>query len=90
MREPWGVSKIYAIDDPTSSPSFTNPVGAATMVVIVGTMSFVAAELFRTSHPGAVFYLVPFRMFELCAGAILAIGPRRQQRRRITDHGDVW
>ena len=49
------------------------------MVFIVGTASFVSAELFRTGYPSAVFYLVPFRMFELCIGAGLAFMPEERR-----------
>jgi len=49
-----------------------------TAVLVVGIASFASAELLRGAHPGAVFYLMPFRMFELCAGAILAFFPDRR------------
>ena len=35
---------------------------AAAMVIATGTISFVSAELLRSAHPGAVFYLAPFRL----------------------------
>jgi peptidoglycan/LPS O-acetylase OafA/YrhL len=54
------------------------------MVISIGTASFVSAELFRTAHPGAVFYLVPFRMFELCAGAVLAVIPRQRHSHQLS------
>ncbi|HXK09475.1 MAG TPA: acyltransferase family protein [Vicinamibacteria bacterium] len=42
------------------------------VVAAIGAASLVSAELLRPSDPGAVFYLMPFRMFELCAGGALA------------------
>ncbi|MDO8459338.1 MAG: acyltransferase family protein [Burkholderiaceae bacterium] len=51
--------------------------GVAAIVILIGGISFVSAELFRTDSSGAVFYLMPFRMFELCAGATLTFIPWR-------------
>ena len=52
--------------------------GVASVVAIVGICSFAGAEFYRTADPGAVFYLMPFRMFELSSGALLAvINPQR-------------
>jgi hypothetical protein len=53
------------------------------MVIVVGTVSVVSAELLRTTHPGAVFYLTPFRMFELCVGALLTVIPRRRHLHQL-------
>ncbi|MGE3509525.1 MAG: acyltransferase family protein, partial [Vicinamibacterales bacterium] len=53
----------------------------AAVVAAIGIASFAGAELFRTSDPGAVFYLMPFRMFELCSGAVLsALNPQRPRQ----------
>jgi peptidoglycan/LPS O-acetylase OafA/YrhL len=49
----------------------------AAMVIGAGMASWLSAELLRSAHPGAVFYLAPFRLFELAAGAVLAVVPRR-------------
>ena len=40
-------------------------------IVAVGVLSLVTAQLLLPSHPDAVFYLMPFRIFEFCAGAML-------------------
>jgi peptidoglycan/LPS O-acetylase OafA/YrhL len=62
------------------------------MIAAVGGVSFVSAELLRTASPGAVFYLMPFRMFELCAGAVLVAsdrGPPRGVWARIATLGGL-
>ncbi len=43
----------------------------ATAFIIVGVVSFVLVELFIKAAPSAVFYLMPFRMFEFAIGALL-------------------
>lgn len=40
-------------------------------VVTSGLISLVAAEALLSNHPEAVFFLVPFRIFEFAAGALL-------------------
>ncbi len=57
------------------------PRSVVALVITVGTASFALAEIFRPTIPDAVFYLVPFRMFEFCAGAALVFAPRPSRRR---------
>jgi peptidoglycan/LPS O-acetylase OafA/YrhL len=47
--------------------------GLSAVVAVVGIASFLGAEFHRAADPGAVFYLMPFRMFELSTGALLAV-----------------
>lgn len=51
--------------------------GAMALVIAIGVVSSISAELLRPFSPDAVFYLMPFRMYELCAGAVLALIRRR-------------
>lgn len=39
---------------------------------LISVASFASVILFQESHPAAIFYLLPFRAFELLAGVILA------------------
>lgn len=51
------------------------------MVLLVGLVSLLASQLLLASQPDAVFYLMPFRIFEFCAGALLVpLRPRLGQR----------
>lgn len=47
----------------------------AVAVIVIGAVSYIVAEMVRPWDSGAVFYLMPFRMFELCTGAALAAIP---------------
>jgi peptidoglycan/LPS O-acetylase OafA/YrhL len=52
--------------------------GPSAVIAMVGVSSFLGAEFHRSADPGAVFYLTPFRMFQLSSGALLAvIDPQR-------------
>ena len=42
-------------------------------VILLSALSLIFAELFITEHPDAVFFLMPFRIFEFGAGALLAV-----------------
>ncbi len=54
--------------------------GIAVVVALVGLASLRGAEFYRTVDPGAVFYLMPFRMFELSSGALLAVSNPQRPR----------
>ena len=49
-------------------------------ISIIGVMSLFAAEIMIDSAPSAVFYLMPFRVFEFAIGAILVFLERSQYR----------
>lgn len=53
------------------------------IVSAIGVSSFASAEILRTVDPGAVFYLMPFRMFEMCAGAVVAVLDPDRPRSRL-------
>lgn len=46
-------------------------------------LSFTAAEMILSSRPDWVFYLIPFRAWELGAGAMLALASLRPPQRRV-------
>lgn len=50
------------------------------VLAILGLMSFLAAAVLVSSMPGAVFYLLPFRAWELTLGGLVAVIPALASR----------
>ena len=54
--------------------------GVALGLVLISALSFVSAILLHNTHPQAVFYLTPFRVYQFGIGALLAMIPLAQGR----------
>ncbi len=53
--------------------SFSNRKSLAGILAVLTLVSLVAAEMMLTSFPGAVFFLMPFRIFEFGIGGLIVI-----------------
>lgn len=57
------------------------------LLALIAIASFIAAVLYIGRNPSAVFYLLPFRAWELLTGSLLAVGVIAAPRSRILAEG---
>jgi peptidoglycan/LPS O-acetylase OafA/YrhL len=56
------------------------------LILLVGALSLISAQFAISAHPSAVFFLMPFRIFEFSIGAALVWLPARNKPSLIVDN----
>lgn len=68
-------------------PLITRNAPAKAMILLVGAISLIASQFAISTQPSAVFFLMPFRIFEFSIGASLVWLPHRQKGSDLVNNG---